>query len=151
MRPCVRGDLVTIGDHSLDYSWVWSCDIDWALAEIVASDEERRMEPELLEHIQKVVGIFIRSVIVGQSNYIIFNTVIYVVVVSDTPKERAWVSECRRSCWCSVGIARAVLILTLRVSTIVLGCTAITLYRFSFVRCILVAKQHSPKESNTGL
>ena len=123
----MRGDLVTISYHSLNYSWVRSCGIDWAFAEIVASDEKRRMKTKLLKYIEKLVGIFVWPVIVCQSNYVILDTIVYVIIVSDSPKKRAWVGKRGCSGWSCVGITRAILILTCRVSTIVLGRTAIAL------------------------
>lgn len=60
MRPSVRGDLMSILNHSLDQTWIGVSDIDLPFAIIVSSDEESCMETGLVQDVKKL-----RSVEVG--------------------------------------------------------------------------------------
>lgn len=44
VRPGMRGDLVTLSDHTRNEAWVWRGLIDGAFVQVVASHEERRFE-----------------------------------------------------------------------------------------------------------
>ena len=52
MGPGVRSDLVTFGNHALDDRGVRSGGVNGTFSEVIASDEERCMETELLEDIE---------------------------------------------------------------------------------------------------
>lgn len=40
MRPCVRRDLMTLCDHTLNEPRVWRGNIDFSFSVVVAGDEE---------------------------------------------------------------------------------------------------------------
>lgn len=57
MGPGVGSDLVTVGSHPLDGSYVAGSYIDLPLGNVVASDEEGRLCIVGRENVQNVVGI----------------------------------------------------------------------------------------------
>lgn len=44
MRPSVRSDLVTLGDHTFNNGRVWLGLINWSLVQVVAGHEESSFE-----------------------------------------------------------------------------------------------------------
>ena len=81
MRPSMGGDLVAGGDHALDQRWVGGGRVDWSFAKVVASDEERGFEVELIKEIKEFASIFVRTVVICESNDIVLNAVVDVISI----------------------------------------------------------------------
>ncbi len=62
--PSVGGDLVTLGNHTLDDGRIRSCRVNRTFAEIVARHEESGVEAELLQYVQQLVCVKVWSVVV---------------------------------------------------------------------------------------
>jgi len=54
MGPGVRGNLVALGNHTLDQVRIRFSEVDSSLAVVVASDEESRVEIVSLEQVEKL-------------------------------------------------------------------------------------------------
>ena len=76
-------------DHSLDNIWIRCRSVDRTFSKVVAGDKECRMEAELLQDVQKLIGVQIWAVIVSQSDNFILDTIIYVGVIRDFPQKRS--------------------------------------------------------------
>ena len=57
MSPCVRTDLVTISIHALDVGGKFRGDINFALANVVTSDEKGSLGVVGLEEVQDMGGV----------------------------------------------------------------------------------------------
>ena len=51
VRPSVGSDLMSLGDHPLNYSWVGCCCIDRAFSDVVTGNEERGVKAILLQDV----------------------------------------------------------------------------------------------------
>ena len=96
MGPCMRGYLMALGNHPLDNGWIWCRDIDGSFGKIIPRHEECCLETELFENIQHLVGILVRSVIVGQRDNTWLNAVVDIIVVGDFAQRWSRVVDGRR-------------------------------------------------------
>lgn len=68
MRPSVRSDVVSIGNHSLDNSRIRGGDVNSTFPVIVTSDEESGLDAVRCKQIKQVVSVDIRAIVKSQSN-----------------------------------------------------------------------------------
>ena len=123
--PGVRCDLVTLSVHALNSSGVFGGDVDLALVDVVASDEESGLSAVGLEDIHDVLGVLLLwAIVIGQSNCARGDTVV------DTSATVFDVADLSTGNGRSVGTtwgyvlraARAVLVVTSRgVAVVILG------------------------------
>ena len=62
--PGVRGDLVALGNHTLNDRGVGSGGVDRTLSKVVAGDEKGCVEAELLEYVEKLAGIKVWAIVI---------------------------------------------------------------------------------------
>jgi len=64
MGPGVRGNLVALGNHTLDQVRIRCSEVDSSLAVVVASDEESRVEIVYLEQVEKLCCVVVWPIII---------------------------------------------------------------------------------------
>lgn len=48
---------MTFCNHSLNQTWIGSCDVDFSFAVVVACDEERGMETCFIQNVEQLRGV----------------------------------------------------------------------------------------------
>ena len=77
MRPCVTGDLMSLGDHALDGSSPrLACVVNCALVDVDTGDEESGLCSGSFELIQHTFSVDVRTIIVCDGNRVWLSAVI---------------------------------------------------------------------------
>jgi hypothetical protein len=85
MTEGVGSDLVTLSNHTLDQTWVGVGDINLSLAVVVASDEKGCGEVVRFQDIQKLLGVLVWSIVVGESDDAFLGAVIDFICIGNRP------------------------------------------------------------------
>ena len=118
---------MTFGNHAGDEGRIRGRDVDGTFAKIVSRHEESGVEAELLQCVQELTRVKIRSVIVGQGYHVLLRAIIDVIVIRNTPEQRSWIIQRCGSCRCGTGIASTELPLAIRIRTVAFADTAVSL------------------------
>lgn len=103
--------------HALNDSWPWGCGIvDLTLTQVVASDEESSFDIVLVEDVEHITRVYVRSVIESECDHAIHGTVKDAsTAICDGAKLRARHSRCIGTRWCRIGVTcRTIIELTVR-------------------------------------
>lgn len=114
MGPCVRSDLVTFGIHTLNHVNILLGDVNLALVDVVAGDEESRLRVIGLHKVQDMSGEdLLWAIVVGQSDCA---SLLAVVDTSTTVRNR---SDFSASNGRGVGASRSSVIGTARTISVI--------------------------------
>jgi hypothetical protein len=65
---CVRGDLMTLGNHASDYVGPFPDGVNLTLPVVVATQEKGRFGTVSCEKIEKITSVFVGPIIEGHGN-----------------------------------------------------------------------------------
>lgn len=131
--PCMRSNLVALGNHSLDNGWIWLSLVNWSLVQVVAGHEKGSLETVCLQDIQELICIQVWTIVVGQSYDICFSTIIDIVVVCNFAKQGSRVIQSGRASRSVARVAGTESELTVGICTVSCSCPTVSLSSISIV------------------
>lgn len=129
--PGMGGDLVTFVDHAPEQVGPGGRGIDFPFPQVVSRDKEGGGEAILLEEIQELRRVEVRTVIVCQGHHVRLGAAEDVVIVRDLAQARARIGEGRWSGGGGVGIAPTELKLAVWILAVGLFRATVPLHRLS--------------------
>ena len=122
---------MAFGNHAFNNGGIRVRGVNGTFAEIVAGHKERSMKAELLQDVQQLVSVQVRSVVECQGYHVCLCAVEDIVIICYLSEEWPWIVQRRRSRWCGAGVTGTELPLAVRIGAIVFARATVSLDPFS--------------------